>query len=343
MATTSTLERIGFVLDRYKDGGEQFIDLLQRVKKALETSTMERVPAEQIRRYKNQPRKYFDPDKIKSMSDSIDVTVQIQAGMIRKLPRAQWEPPVRYELIDGERRWRGVCMIPTERRPLYKAEVIDADDEVVQFLIAGMANFNREGHQPLETADTIDRYRKFGIPMEAIADLLGISVGWAYNIHGLLKLPDEVKDMLKPKEKKVEKGGKEPVNAKQAPQIPVAAAVHISKLPDPKRQIELAQKVVRGDINVTHIRGEVIRNAKEVDAPIRLREISPMKKWALRENKIGAILRFGTDLDVMLATQETQNIMGAHPKETSELLKQIRQAIGKLNRCDTHILKAQKK
>src|SRR6185436_17736691 len=44
-----------------------------------------------------------------------------------------------YELIDGERRWRSILLIPRPRRPLYKAKLIDAEDDVIRFLISGVA------------------------------------------------------------------------------------------------------------------------------------------------------------------------------------------------------------
>lgn len=328
MGAVNTLERVGLVLEKYQDGDEDFVNLLRRVKVALETSELARVPAITIRPYIGQPREYFNTAKIQRLSDSIDVTAQIQAGLIRRIPNGVAPPPVRYEIIDGERRWRAVLLIPEDRRPLYKCEIIDADDEVVQFLIAGMANFNREGHQPLEIADTIQRYCDFGVPMDAVADLLGISAPWAYNIRGLRNLPDAVKELLKPREEEADRKG-----AKR-PELPVVAAIHISKLPDPRLQIALANKVVRGEISLARLRGEVVQTASIAGVSIRLRADSPMKRWERREDKVRSLLKFAEGVNDLIDDEAVQRIARAHPNERTRLRRDLQRVRALIDSAD---------
>ncbi|MEI9966992.1 MAG: hypothetical protein WDN67_05235 [Candidatus Moraniibacteriota bacterium] len=78
------------------------------------------------------------------------------------------------------------------------ATLIELDDDAVPWLIAAVANFNREGHTPTELADSIDHMVKLKIPMEEIAGLIGISLHWAYQMYGLKKLQPDVWDMLDP-------------------------------------------------------------------------------------------------------------------------------------------------
>lgn len=316
MGITTPLERIGFVLEKYQEGDHDFVGLLSRVKTALETSHMDRVPVEEIRPYPDQPRDFFDKVKINRLKDSIDVTAQIQAGMIRRLPVDA--RPIKYELVDGERRWRAIKLIPKERRPLYKCEIIEADDEVVQFLIAGMANFNREGHQPLETAETIKRYHDFGIPMQAVADLLGISLQWAYNIYGLLKLHPDVQVMLKPS---TDEDGADKKDKR--PPLAVSAAIHISKLPNPSLQKELAIKVVRGEISLNRLRQQVVRVADDAGVPIRMRVANPMRQWERREDKLNSIERFAESLSDVMKQEVIRRIARGHPMEAKRSRNQI--------------------
>src|SRR3989338_1383212 len=180
-----------------------YLDLLARVKKALETGREISVPFSDIRPYPTQPREHFNADSIRRLSASIDAGGQTSSGMVREKPAdiqyeiidtgATVEPRqvsghTQHELIDGERRWRGVGLIPESRRPLYRAKLIVAEDDVVQYLISGITNFNREGHTAVETLKTIQRHIEFEFPMDEIARLLGISEHWAKQIYGLRKL-----------------------------------------------------------------------------------------------------------------------------------------------------------
>ncbi|MDO8624107.1 MAG: ParB N-terminal domain-containing protein [bacterium] len=322
---SGVLERVGMVLEKYEGSGNAFLDLLSRVKQALESSEMVRVPIEQIQRYKGQPRKYFNEESLKRLSKSIDSSGQIQAGMIGRLKGTVSSVP--FQLIDGERRWSAIGLIPPERRPLYKAELIEADEEVLQFLIAGIANTNREGHQPLETTDIIERYRQFGIPMEAVADLLGISRNWAYHIHGLKQLPKEVKALLDP-------------DLSKDKRLPLTAAIQISKFQYPERQIELALKVVRKDITLARLRAVILGDAEKSGTPIRMRSDPPLRQWQRRDNKIRALARALGILENMVDQMEVQNIMRAHPSETSAFFRETQKLRERIEKIEDIIKKA---
>jgi ParB family chromosome partitioning protein len=260
------------------------LKLLAKVKKALATGQDVTVPFTDIRRNPNQPRKYFSPESIKRLSLSIDQGGQIMQGLIRSKPDT-----TPYELIDGERRWHAIAWIPEERRPLYRARLIAADDDVVQFLISGIANFNREGHTPMETAETIDQMLRFKIPMQEVAALLGLSKFWAEQMHGLKKLSSKVQEMLDPELPKDKR-------------LPLTAAIEISKI-EPKLQAELAQRVLSKDVTISRLRGEVVRTAQENNSPIRLREVSVRNKWASVVRKLDEAERLTGDADAILQSR----------------------------------------
>lgn len=304
--------------------GEQYsyLQLLARVKAALDSATNVSVSAADIRPYPNQPRTHFNEDGIRRLSEAIDAGGQTTPGLIREhLGRT------RYELIDGERRWRAVNQIPETRRPEYKALLIQADDEVVQFLISGTANFNRENHTALEVTETIDRLVGFGLPMKEIASLLGISEHWAYQMHGLKKLSPEVVAMLDP-------------SLPKGQQLPVVAAIQISKI-EPRLQRGIAERVLSKDISLGRLRGEVVRVAHRAGSSIRTREVSPLKRWESFGKRIEQSARSMGDADHVVEDGTIDRIIKAHPQETARAVHNLRSAKKAIERIEEAIRRAQ--
>lgn len=345
-------------------GEYAYIELLGRVKEALESAVEVSIAATAIAPFPGQPREHFDDEGIRRLSDSIDTGGQTTPGMIRLKPGAtQFEmvlekDGVRYrpgnsvfqylldkgegslvllshpgttthELIDGERRWRSVLLIPEDRRPFYKARMIQADDEVVRYLISGIANFNRQGHTPLETMETIDRLVGFGLPMREIANLLGVSEGWAGQIHGLKKLKPDVRILLDPRQTPKQK------------QLPLSAAIQISKIA-PEFQTNLAARVLSKDISLGQLRGEVIKTAKHAGIRIRLREVSAGHQWASFGNKLDVMRRFAGDIESLLRNREIYANVKTKPEETGELVEAVKQIQEALVRIQKKILQIQK-
>lgn len=292
--------------------------LLARVKKALDSAVDISVPVHEIRPYVGQPREYFSPESIQRLSVSIDTGGQMTRGMIREKPGK-----TRFELIDGERRWRSINLIPIERRPLYKAQIIDADDDVVQFLISGIVNFNREGHTPLEVMRTIQTYRSFKIPMDQIAGLLGISSAWATSIHGLKDLSPDVMKLLDPM-------------LPRAKQLPVVAAMQIAKLPQ-KHQIGLAMRVITKDISVGRVRGEVVKVANHTNSNIRVREASPTQQWRSLNNQIGVIGRTVNQIETIVLKGDVSDTLCFQQKTTTELLRTLKKARETIEKTEARI------
>ncbi len=298
---------------RTKD--HNYLSILARAKIALDTATEIRVCASDIRRYENQPRKYFNPDALDRLAQSIDAGGQTMPGIIRESPGV-----TPYELIDGERRWRAVSSIPIQRRPLYKALLVIADDDVVQFLISGIANFNREGHTSIETLETIDRLLGFNFPMEEIATVLGISCVWAYQIHGLKKLVPAVLALLDP-------------TLPKKKQLPLTAAIQISKI-DESLQAEIADRVVNRDISLASLRTEVVSIASAAGMPVRVREINPWKKLESASTKTVVLNRKAEDLKSLVSDPNLKRHLATRPTEVRRLINQIRRTRDTVLACE---------
>lgn len=296
-------------------GPHDYLSILARAKIALDTATEIRVDVADVRRFENQPRKYFNTEGIVRLAQSIGAGGQTMPGIIRENPGA-----TRYELIDGERRWRAVSSLPPEGRPLYKALLVVADDDVVQFLISGVANFNREGHTSIETLETIDRLLGFNFPMEEIAAVLGISTVWAYQMHGLKKLVPEVLDLLNPELPKKK-------------QLPLTAAIQISKM-DESLQAPLAQRVINRDVSLANLRTEVVRIASVAGMPVRVREIDPRKKLSSVLTKAGVLVRTSDDIKALVSTPDLKKHLASRPGEVRKLIALLREARDSVFACE---------
>lgn len=283
-----------------------YLELLARAKAALASSHEVAIVADDIRPFPDQPRKYFDESGIVRLRDSIDGSGQTTSGLIRENAGE-----TRYELIDGERRWRAVRMIPVDRRPLYKARLIQADDEVVRYLISGIANFNREGHTPLEVSETIARLQDFGLPMREIAALLGISELWGYSMHGLKKLIPTVRAFLDP-------------TLPQAKRLPVTAAVEIAKV-DAKLQWGLAQQVLSRTISLSGLRAEAVRVSRQKNAPIRERVAPRDQQWRSFRRKLGVAELAVGDIKRAARSNDVKQFAKQRPQpEKQEMLARLK-------------------
>lgn len=310
--------------DLQMDGGLEsaetpnYLDLFARAKAALESGVDISVPVTDIRRFEGQPRRYFNKDSISRLSASVATGGQMTRGLVREKPGS-----TPYELVDGERRWLAISEIPDDTRPLYKAILIEADDDVVQFIISSMANFNREGHTTLETMDTIDRMVGFKIPVEQVAALLGISVTWAYQIHNLKKLVPEVLALLDPElPKKL--------------QLPTTAAIHISKM-DSRLQLGLATRVLNRDVSLVSLRAEVVRISDNAGTPVRVREVDARKKWESVLKKVEAAMRTLWDVKTHLNDPELAPYIGFRRKEVGRISRQLADAATTIAACEARI------
>lgn len=300
-------------------GGFGYLGVLVRAKAALDGAVEVAVPAGDLRRFPDQPRRHFDQAALRALSDSIDAGGQTTTGLIRRAPG-----PTEYELIDGERRWRAIQMIPAERRPLYRARLVEADDEVVQFLLSGVANFNREGHAPLETCDTIERLVGFGFPMREIAVILGVSEYWAYQMHGLRRLTPEVRAMLE-------------MTRPHKARLPLTAAIEISKCAA-RLQKSLAERALRRDVTLAGLRAEVVEASRASGEYVRLRSVAPDQRWRVVRNKTAAVARAMRDVQLALAEQGVASFVGSRSAgEVEQVEAQLRVARGAIDAVSRQI------
>ncbi len=150
-----------------------------QVKKTLRLS--------EIEPNRGQPRKNFDDAAISALADSIREHGVLQPILVRPLAFGG------YQIVAGERRWRAARMLGLDEVPVVIRDLSDL--EAAQ--IALIENLQRENLNPIEEAEGYLRLQDdFGMKQEEIAKTVGRSRSAVTNSLRLLRLPEEIQEML---------------------------------------------------------------------------------------------------------------------------------------------------
>lgn len=172
-----------------------------------------------------QPRKVFDDDALKELSESIKEHGVFQPIIVKKSIKG-------YEIIAGERRFRASKLAGKETIP---AIIRDFSDEMMME-IALLENLQRENLNAIEEAVA---YKKLldslKITQEELSKKLGKSRSYITNMLGLLELPSSVKQMI------------------QEDKISMSHARALSKIKNPEDIESLANKIINEGLNVRDI------------------------------------------------------------------------------------------
>ena len=135
---------------------------------------------------KDQPRKKFNEEALKELSDSIKIHGVIQPIIVTKRNE-------RYLIVAGERRWRASKLAGLKEIPC----VIEDFTETQLKEISIIENLQREDLTPIEEAKAIKALMdEFGWSQEVIAERLGKSRPVIANTVRLLQLQPEVIQMI---------------------------------------------------------------------------------------------------------------------------------------------------
>ena len=136
---------------------------------------------------KSQPRKDFDIEALKELSESVKQFGLLQPIVVRK------KDDKYYEIIAGERRWRaaklaGLKEIPVVIRDYTPEQVMEA---------ALIENIQRQDLNPIEEALAFTHLiKEYDLTHEAVAEKVSKSRAQITNIMRLLKLNGDVQKML---------------------------------------------------------------------------------------------------------------------------------------------------
>jgi ParB family chromosome partitioning protein len=133
-----------------------------------------------------QPRTQISEADLTELIASIEASGLLQPVIVR--PRNG-----KYELIAGERRWRAVQRLGWPKIP---ALVKDVDDQTL-LTLALVENLQRDDLSPIDEAAGYQRLSdEFELSQTEIARLVGRDRSTIANLLRLLKLPDEVKQLI---------------------------------------------------------------------------------------------------------------------------------------------------
>lgn len=151
-----------------------------------EEGTDKIVKTSKIEPNKEQPRRYFNEDKLQELADSIK-----QVGLIE--PLIVVDRGDHYELVAGERRWRAAMLVGLKEVPV---KVMDLTDQQI-LEISLIENLQRENLNPIEEAKAFYRLlTEFDLKQDEVAERVSKSRTAVTNSMRLLKLDERVQQMV---------------------------------------------------------------------------------------------------------------------------------------------------
>jgi ParB family chromosome partitioning protein len=148
-----------------------------------------KLPVAALRPNRLQPRSSFDEQELEALAASIR-----SQGMVQPLVVTR-ESDGTYSIVAGERRWRAARRAGLDEVPV----VIRGDlDDRARLELALVENLQRTDLNALEEAEAYTVLQeKFGLSQEEIAARVGKARTTVTNALRLLKLPQEVQDLLR--------------------------------------------------------------------------------------------------------------------------------------------------
>lgn len=218
----------------------------------MESTRVTMISPDYISPNPDQPRRYFDPDGLTELAESIRVHGILQPLSVRRKGGG------RYELIAGERRLRAAMICGLEQVPCLVLEV----SRESSCLLSLIENLQRRDLDFWEEAKALERLISvYGLSQEEAAAKVGKSQSAVANKLRLLRLPQEVLTLLR-------KNGFTERHARA-----------LLRLPTPEAQKEGAELLVKEGWTVSRTERyveEVLRNQakeKKVRRPLFIRDV----------------------------------------------------------------------
>ncbi len=144
------------------------------------------VSLDDIRPNSAQPRKIFDQEALQDLAASIREHGVIQPVLLRPAKTG-------FELVAGERRWRAARLAGLKQIPAIVRELTDRQN----MFYALIENMQREDLNSIEEARGMEEMMSaFGLNQEETAKTIGKSRSYVTNALRLLRLPQDVQDMV---------------------------------------------------------------------------------------------------------------------------------------------------
>jgi ParB family chromosome partitioning protein len=156
--------------------------------RVTESGGVKKLPVEFIIGNRANPRRTFNEDQLEELTNSIR-----EKGVMQPLLVRPSEDPNIFEIIAGERRWRAAQKAGLHEVPVIVREV--DDKEALELAI--IENVQRADLNPLEEAMGYGQLiEQFDYTQQDLAQVIGKSRSHVANTLRLLRLPDDVRDMV---------------------------------------------------------------------------------------------------------------------------------------------------
>lgn len=234
-------------------------------------SMIQEIPLDEIRPNPHQPRLHFDKVALQELSDSIKQSGVLQPIVLRA------SSVTGYEIVAGERRVRasnlaGKSTIPAIVRQLSEEEMIE---------LAILENLQREDLTALEEAEAYSMMmEKLSLTQSEVAARLGKSRPHITNSLRLLKLPNQVKDMLNQEK------------------ISMGIARTLLGLKDKALIIPFAEQAVREDLTVRQLEKTVSRMNQEKISDSKIANKTIEKPNYIKASEGLLVEKLGTDVNI---------------------------------------------
>lgn len=226
------------------------------------------VPVDKIRHNPYQPRKRFDEDELRQLTESV-----MEHGILQPLVvRIAGD---HYQLIAGERRLRAAQSAGLREVPVH---VVEFDDRQV-YEAALVENIQRTDLNPIEKAQGFKGYLdQFGMTQDQLGAKLGVDRSTVSNLLGLLNLPADVQDAVR------------------LGQVSLGHAKVLKGVPDAGRQSALCKQVILQKLSVHALEQLIKEKRPEPDA-------APARESAERSEKTPHVASVENELRQKLAVK----------------------------------------
>ncbi|MGC8744243.1 MAG: ParB/RepB/Spo0J family partition protein [Verrucomicrobiia bacterium] len=181
-----------------------------------------RVPIDKLKPSAFQPRKDFSQESIAELAESIKQQGILQPLIVRRAGEY-------YEIIAGERRYRAAQIAGLTEAPVVIKEV----DDRAALEMSLIENLQRENLNPIEEAEGYaNLINTFNLTQEEAAEKVGKNRATVANALRLLKLPPEIKSLLR------------------TGNLSTGHAKAILSIEDPALQKLASEKVIKEGLNV---------------------------------------------------------------------------------------------
>lgn len=164
-------------------------DVAQEVRKTGEATLVQDITLDKIAESHTNPRKRFDPEKLRELTANVKAHGVLQPILVRPLPNGKAN---RYELVAGARRYRASEAAGRDSIPARVVTLSDAETLEIQCV----ENLLREDIHELEEAEGYSKLLALG--KDYTPDVIALKVGksrqYAHGRLQLLKLEPKLKD-----------------------------------------------------------------------------------------------------------------------------------------------------